>query len=137
MRKKITTLADLEEEYNKLLEINSNLRYELQNSFNLNEDLRKELKDTLKELRKSREDFNSFYRRYDDLEQKYKSLERKYEEVKIRADKFAPMQRQISDEQVKEIKKLRSEGKTYKEIRIATGWSNMTIARVLQGIYDL
>lgn len=137
MNKKITTLADLEEEYNKLLEINSNLRYELQNSFNLNEDLRKEIKLTRKELRESREDFNSFFIRYSELEQNYKHLKSKYDEVKIRADKFAPMKRQISDDQVKEIKKLRSEGKTYKEIRVLTGWSNMTIARVLQGIYDL
>lgn len=137
MRKNITTLADLEEEYKKLLEINDNLNNELRNYININDNLSKELKDTLKELRKSREDFNSFFKRYDELEQKYKCLERKYDEVKVRADKFAPIGRQISDEQILEIKKLRAEGKTYREIRLATGWSNVTISRVLKGVYGI
>lgn len=137
MKKKITTLADLEEEYNKLLENNKSLRYELQKYINKCDDLDKELKDTNKELTKSRDDFNSFFIKYDELEQKYKSLERKYEEVKVRADKFAPIGRQISDEQILEIKKLRAEGKTYREIRLATGWSNVTISRVLKGVYGI
>ena len=137
MVKRISTLSDIEEEYNKLFEENKNLKYELQNLSNRNDDLLKDLQETTKLLNESREDFNSFFVRYDELEQKYKSLERKYEEVKVRADKFTPLQRQISDEQVQEIKKLRSEGKTYKEIRVATGWSNVTISRVLKGVYDI
>lgn len=137
MVKKISTFAEVEEEYNKLLDINKKLNYELRNCMNRNDDLSKELKDTLKELRKSREDFNDYYSKYNELEQKYKFLKHEYEEVKVRADKFTPLKRQISDEQVQEIKKLRAEGKTYKEIRVATGWSNVTISRVLKGVYDM
>lgn len=123
MNKKITTLADIEEEYNKLIKIN--------------EGLRKELKETRKELSDRSDLFNKFYQRYTVLENEYKCLKKEYEKVKIRSDKFAPMQRQISDEQVKEIKKLRAEGKTYREIRLATGWSNVTISRVLKGVYGI
>lgn len=44
--------------------------------------------------------------------------------------------RQITDEQVKEIKELRANGLSYRAIEKQTGWSSVTINRAIKGIYD-
>ncbi|MGL5352099.1 MAG: hypothetical protein ACRDA5_02090, partial [Clostridium sp.] len=44
--------------------------------------------------------------------------------------------RQITDEQVMEIKKLRGKGLSYRAIEKETGWSSVTINRAINGIYD-
>lgn len=44
--------------------------------------------------------------------------------------------RKIKDEEVKNIKELRDSGLSYRAIAKETGWSNVTINRALNGIYD-
>lgn len=44
--------------------------------------------------------------------------------------------RTITDEEVKNIKELRDSGLSYRAIAKETGWSNVTINRALNGIYD-
>lgn len=44
--------------------------------------------------------------------------------------------RQITNEQVQEIKELRKQGLSYRAIEEATGWSSVTINRAINGIYD-
>lgn len=44
--------------------------------------------------------------------------------------------REIKDEEVEKIKELRDSGLSYRAIAKETGWSNVTISRALNGIYD-
>lgn len=44
--------------------------------------------------------------------------------------------RRISDQDIKLIKKLRTEGETYSSIVKKTGWSKGTIGKVIKGEYD-
>ncbi|MGL5086459.1 MAG: helix-turn-helix domain-containing protein, partial [Clostridium sp.] len=44
--------------------------------------------------------------------------------------------RQIANEEVEKIKELRASGLSYRAIAKETGWSNVTINRVINGIYD-
>ena len=58
------------------------------------------------------------------------------ENEKLRSKSFAPKTRQITDEQVEEIKRLRSSGLSYRVIEDKTGWSKFTIGKVINGEYD-
>lgn len=127
---KINTIADLEEAYNNVLE--ENKRLEL-----INRELLEKCEEHELSLKKYKMMIKDANKTLYILEQDYNELEKKYNEVKERSDKFTPLKRQISDDQVQEIKDLRADGKTFKEIRVKTGWSNVTIARVLKGVYDV
>lgn len=62
-----------------------------------------------------------------ELEDKIKKLESKIN-LQIR-------KRQISDGEVKKIKELRASGMSYSKIQKETGWSSVTVNRVINGIY--
>lgn len=64
-------------------------------------------------------------------------LKTENEELDKKYSVFCKKTRQISDEQIEEIKKLRENGYTYSQIRKKTNWSNVTISRVLNGYYDM
>lgn len=54
----------------------------------------------------------------------------------LQSSQLQKKQRQISDEQIEEIKKLRNQGLSFRAISKKTNWSVFTISRVLNGFYD-
>lgn len=76
-----------------------------------------------------------------DLKQMLQPYKNKIKELfneneKLRSKSFTPKTRQITDEQVEEIKRLRSSGLSYRVIEDKTGWSKFTIGKVINGEYD-
>ena len=47
-----------------------------------------------------------------------------------------PKEKQITDDDINNIKSLRRDGLSYKEISNQTSWSKATVSRVLNGLYD-
>ena len=105
----------------------------------------------LKKLRKNDYDYNwtgkyikeynqmiSYYeKQLDEKNLKIKELEKEIETIRS-SDKFKIKQKQISDEDIEIVRKLKSEGKSYSYISKKTGWSKATISRVInnkKGIY--
>ena len=74
---------------------------------------------------------------YIKLEHQYKLLESKYNLLTKQQNVFPKKERIITDEEILQIKKLRNQGLSYSKIRAATGWSNMTISRALNGAYSV
>lgn len=84
----------------------------------------------------------------DKLEQELKDLKQMLQPYKnkiqklikeneiLRSKSFIPKTRQITDKQIEEIKNLRNSGLSYRVIEEKTGWSKLTIGRVLNGEYD-
>lgn len=56
---------------------------------------------------------------------------------KLQSSQLQKKQRQISDEQIEEIKELRNQSLSFRAISKKTNWSVFTISRVLNGFYDL
>lgn len=125
----INTFADFEEAYNKLLEENKRLISE-------NEIYYAELLQLRSINQEQEKDINLYKSQLKKITDEYQELKQQYEIVKIRSDKFMPLKRQISDEQILEIQELRKKGLTFSQIRKKTGWSNCTISRALNGYYD-
>ncbi|MDR0880630.1 MAG: trp operon repressor [Clostridioides sp.] len=48
-----------------------------------------------------------------------------------------PKEKQIRDVDIENIKRLRTDGLSYREISEKTNWSKATISRVLNGMYDI
>ena len=71
---------------------------------------------------------NEYTKQIKEFEDKIKDLESK---IDLQSKK-----RQITDEQVQQIKALRAKGLSYRAIQNQTGWSSVTINRALNGIYD-
>lgn len=76
-------------------------------------------------------------------ENKLQSKQREIDNLKIQLDEIKkskstlkPKEKQITDNDISNIKKLRSEGFSYREISNQTSWSKATICRVLNGLYD-
>ena len=60
-----------------------------------------------------------------------KKLDRAEAQINLQIKK-----RQISDEQINEIKELINQGLSYKKISEITKWSTVTISKIKNGIYD-
>ena len=60
-----------------------------------------------------------------------KKLDRAEAQINLQIKK-----RQISDEQINEIKELINQGLSYKKISEITKWSTATISKIKNGIYD-
>ena len=60
-----------------------------------------------------------------------KKLDREEAQINLQIKK-----RQISDEQINEIKELINQGLSYKKISEITKWSTATISKIKNGIYD-
>lgn len=71
---------------------------------------------------------NEHKKQIKEFESKIKKLESK---INLQTRK-----REITDEEVKKIKELRALGISYSKIQKETGWSSVTINRVINGIYD-
>ena len=85
-------------------------------------DLDEEHKNEIQKLK------NEYTKQIKEFEDKIKDLESK---IDLQSKK-----RQITDEQVQQIKDLRAKGLSYRAIQNQTGWSSVTINRALNGIYD-
>lgn len=93
------------------------------------EDYRKKLNDLDEKNTNQMEQLKKQYeKQIEELENKIKYLENK---INLQTRK-----RQISNDEVKKIKELRDSGLSYSKIKKETGWSSVTINRVINGIYD-
>lgn len=131
MNTKFYTLTDIEKAYN-----------ELQNKYN----------DLISEANQNERNYLVIKEKYDELQEevnklkvelreknlKFQLLESENKKLKKDLSEVGMIKktRQITDEQVKEIKELRAKGLSYRAIQNQTGWSSVTINRVLNGIYD-
>lgn len=115
---------NIQEEYDRLVKNNEMLW----NDYQKLEDEYKELQEKNRKLKVELSVYKS-------------NLKSAKEEIKLLKNmQFASIQkkqRQITDEQVQQIKDLRAEGMSYAKITKETGWSSVTINRVLNGIYDI
>lgn len=57
-------------------------------------------------------------------------------ELKNNKSNLKPKEKQITDCDINNIKKLRGNGLSYREISNETCWSKATVSRVLNGLYD-
>lgn len=103
------------EDFNTLIEEINKYKNVIQSLDNENNELKSELK-------KYKTEFKKLYKAYTILQTK----------------SFIPKKKiqQITEQQIQEIKTLRSQGLSYSEIERNTKWSKYTISRVLNGHYD-
>lgn len=106
----------------QLIRENERLKIYIENYKNQLKDLDEEHKNEIQKLK------NEYTKQIKEFEDKIKDLESK---IDLQSKK-----RQITDEQVQQIKDLRSKGLSYRAIQNQTGWSSVTINRALNGIYD-
>lgn len=106
----------------QLIRENERLKIYIENYKNQLKDLNEEHRNEIQKLK------NEYTKYIEELEDRIKDLESK---IDLQSKK-----RQITDEQVQEIKDLRAKGLSYRAIQKETGWSSVTINRALNGIYD-
>ncbi len=106
----------------QLIRENERLKIYIENYKNQLKDLDEEHRNEIQKLK------NEYTKQIKEFEDKIKYLEIK---IDLQSKK-----RQITDEQVQEIKDLRAKGLSYRAIQNQTGWSSVTINRALNGIYD-
>lgn len=85
-------------------------------------------------------EFNEMRDSYEDkLERKQREideLKKEIESLKAVKSNLRPKEKQIKDSDIETIKRLRSEGLSYRQISNETSWSKATVCRVLNGLYD-
>lgn len=85
-------------------------------------------------------EFNDMRAEYEkklsDKQDEIDSLKKEIEELKAFRSNLRPKEKQITDSDIDFIKKLRSQGLSYRQISQKTSWSKATICRVLKGLYD-
>ena len=106
----------------QLIRENERLKIYIENYKNQLKDLDEEHKNEIQKLK------NEYTKHIKNLEDKINDLESK---IDLQSKK-----RQITDEQVQQIKDLRAKGLSYRAIQNQTGWSSVTINRALNGVYD-
>lgn len=106
----------------QLIRENERLKIYIENYQNQLKDLEEEHEKEIQKLK------NEHTKHIKKLEDKINDLESK---IDLQSKK-----RQITDEQVQQIKDLRAKGLSYRAIEKETGWSSVTINRVLNGVYD-
>ncbi|HHQ8795683.1 TPA: helix-turn-helix domain-containing protein [Clostridioides difficile] len=64
------------------------------------------------------------------------SLKSELDRLRSYKNSLKPKEKQITDDDINNIKNLRRYGLSYKEISNQTSWSKATVSRVLNGLYD-
>ena len=64
------------------------------------------------------------------------SLKSELDRLRSYKTSLKPKEKQITDDDINNIKSLRRDGLSYKEISNQTSWSKATVSRVLNGLYD-
>lgn len=64
------------------------------------------------------------------------TLKEEIEHLKLLRNNLKPKEKQIKDSDIEQIKELRNDGLSYREISKETSWSKATVCRVLNGLYD-
>lgn len=80
------------------------------------------------------ENNNTFKCVIEEKDNKIKELKNEISKLKS-CGVMKPRQKQISDEDINKIRKLKLEGKSYSYISKETGWSKATISRVINNKY--
>lgn len=120
-------------EYKKLININTNINITLKNY--------------KKEYNFLKNEYELLKNKYKDLEKRNEYLEKenikiieKSQEILSSSSKnnntLIKKQRQITDKQIEEIKELKRQGLSYRQIKKITKWSTYTISHVVNGSYD-
>ncbi|MEG0855176.1 MAG: DNA-binding protein [Terrisporobacter sp.] len=85
-------------------------------------------------------EFNEMRDSYEDKLQKkqgeIETLKKEIEELRALKSNLRPKEKQIKDTDIEQIKELRNEGLSYRQISDKTSWSKATVCRVLNGLYD-
>lgn len=85
-------------------------------------------------------EFNEMRESYESkLQRKQKEidmLKKEIEDLRTLKNNLKPKEKQIKDSDIENIKELRNEGLSYKQISDKTSWSKATVCRVLNGLYD-
>lgn len=85
-------------------------------------------------------EFNEMRESYEDkLQKKQKEIEKlkkEVEDLRTLKNNLKPKEKQIKDSDIENIKELRNEGLSYRQISDKTSWSKATVCRVLNGLYD-
>lgn len=101
-----------------------------------NERLKIYIQDYRKQLNNLEEKYeNEIQKLKSEHEKQIKEFEEKIRNLESKIN-LQTRKRQISDEEVQKIKELRASGVSYSKIKKETGWSSVTINRVINGIYD-
>lgn len=104
----------------------------------INEDF---LEDEIKLFNKCKEfaqDYIDLYDEYRRLIKLYKKKKDEINELNKELEKYSKFKKErlVKDEDVINVKKLKSQGATYRNIEKTTGWSKYTIGKILNGYYD-
>lgn len=85
-------------------------------------------------------EFNEMREAYENKIQKKQleidTLKEEVEALKLSKNGLKPKEKQIRDLDINNIKELRENGLSYREIAKKTRWSKATICRVINGFYD-
>lgn len=146
----LRSMSDVDDYIKKILSENEKLKDEnerLRYSVKYYEDHKgssSDIEEFISNLKKMDEELKTINKIILELKEENNQLKIENEELKTENEEldkkysvFCKKTRQISDEQIEEIKKLRENGYTYSQIRKKTNWSNVTISRVLNGYYDM
>ena len=85
-------------------------------------------------------EFNEMRNSYEDKlrvkQMEIDNLKKEIESLKSLRNNLKPKEKQIKDSDIEQIKSLRNDGLSYREISKETSWSKATVCRVLNGLYD-
>ena len=85
-------------------------------------------------------EFNEMRNSYEDKlrvkQMEIDNLKKEIESLKSLRNNLKPKEKQIKDSDIEQIKTLRNDGLSYREISKETSWSKATVCRVLNGLYD-
>lgn len=79
---------------------------------------------------------SNYERKLRDKDKEIIELKNEIEDLKLIKSNLRPKERQIGDKDISNIKKLKEEGLSYRQISQKTSWSKATICRVINGAYD-
>ena len=85
-------------------------------------------------------EFNEMRNSYEDKlrakQMEIDNLKKEIDSLKALRNNLKPKEKQIKDSDIEQIKALRNDGLSYREISKETSWSKATVCRVLNGLYD-
>lgn len=85
-------------------------------------------------------EFNEMRESYEDKlrakQSEIDNLKQEIEKLRSLRNNLKPKEKQIKDSDIENIKELRNNGLSYREISKETSWSKATVCRVLNGLYD-
>lgn len=84
------------------------------------------------------QDYTDLYAEFRNLVRLYNKKKEEIKELNKELEKYSKFKKKrlVKDKDVINVKRLKSEGLTYRDIEKITGWSKYTIGKILKGYYD-